>query len=247
MQPCAQVAGWDGIVHTLVQAPPSPAASPSAASPSADSDWALDIDHAVINVPRGQLQAAVAWYCCTFGFEPQQQFDIQTAQSGLHSQVLTHPQGRAQMPINEPSTTNSQIQDFLAENRGTGVQHVALRTTNLLATVEQLQVCGLQRLSVPHDYYDQLRNRPGYCPQLLDWHGVRRQQVLVDWPVTQPQALLLQTFTEPMFEQPTFFWELIERRQYRQAGQCQLAEGFGAGNFQALFEAVERRQHHRVG
>ncbi|MEO1590307.1 MAG: 4-hydroxyphenylpyruvate dioxygenase [Cyanobacteria bacterium J06632_22] len=241
-RPCAQVAGWDGVVHTLVQVENS---TPPAAAVG-DSDWAVEIDHAVLNVPKGQLQPAVAWYAQTFGFQTRQRFDIQTPTSGLHSQVLVHPQGNAQMPINEPSTANSQIQEFLLENRGAGIQHMALRTADLLKTVTRLQTSGLRRLFVPQDYYQQLTHRSGYDAQPIDWTTVRQQQLLVDWPATQPQALLLQTFTEPMFEQPTFFWELIERRQYCESGQAQLAQGFGEGNFKALFEAVERRQQCRT-
>ena len=236
---CAQVSGWAGLRHTLVQA--QPAVERHAVAP-----WAAGIDHAVLNVPHGELGSAVAWYCQMFGFQPQQRFDIRTSTSGLHSRVLAHPQGDAQLPINEPSTANSQIQEFLVENRGAGVQHIALRTPNLIEAVQRLQASGLERLSVPQCYYEQLAGRPGYGAQPMDWCAVREHQLLADWPTTQPQALLLQTFTQPVFDQPTFFWELIERQRYQQAGRLQLAQGFGEGNFQALFEAVEREQRQRA-
>ncbi|MEO0540703.1 MAG: 4-hydroxyphenylpyruvate dioxygenase [Cyanobacteria bacterium P01_A01_bin.105] len=256
--PCAQVAGWGGLTHSLVQTetaavadPALPASASLASAPSAVrhlnasnalSSWTVGIDHAVLNVPGGELQPAVDWYCQVFGFQPQQRFNIQTATSGLHSQVLTHPEGNVQLPINEPSSNNSQIQTFLDENRGAGVQHLALQTPDLVKAVTALCPGGLDRLSVPEQYYQQLTHRPGYVSDALDWQTIRQHHILVDWPEPQPQSLLLQTFTRPIFDQPTFFFELIERRCYQRSGRSHQAQGFGEGNFQALFEAVEREQ-----
>ncbi|MEL6327350.1 MAG: VOC family protein [Cyanobacteria bacterium J06626_23] len=234
----AQVTGWAGLSHTLVQCDPI-------ANTTHSEVWIEGIDHAVLNVPKGDLTVTAAWYRDTFGFQLQQQFTIQTPTSGLYSQVLIHPDGNAQLPINEPSTANSQIQEFLSVNRGAGVQHVALRTGDLVGAIAALRTQKLSLLSVPASYYQQLVQRPGYHPQAADWQAIAQQQILVDWPPEQPQAMLLQTFTDPIFEQPTFFFELIERRRYVEAGQVKVPLGFGEGNFQALFEAMERDQYRR--
>ncbi|HEY9645050.1 MAG TPA: VOC family protein, partial [Chroococcidiopsis sp.] len=201
------------------------------------------IDHAVLNVAAGDLSTAIAWYENAFGFRRQQGFTIQTAYSGLSSQVLVHPQGHAQLPINEPISPSSQIQEFLDCNRGPGIQHVALKTDNSLRAIADLRQRGLRFLPVPPTYYGQLRQRADFWLSELQWQAIAAQQLLIDW---QPhsQALLLQAFTQPIFAIPTFFFELIERRP------CQLtqnpAQGFGEGNFRALFEAVEREQRKRT-
>ncbi|MDJ0690218.1 MAG: VOC family protein [Xenococcaceae cyanobacterium MO_188.B32] len=140
--------------------------------------------------------------------------------------------------INEPTSPNSQIQEFLDINHGSGIQHIALRSTNILQTVAKMRSRGTAFLSVPTSYYRQLQkiysNRS--IPSLADWEwqAIESQQVLVDWHQEKPESLLMQIFTQPIFDRPTFFWELIERRKQ--------AQGFGEANFQALFEAVEREQ-----
>ncbi|MBW4488399.1 MAG: VOC family protein [Trichocoleus desertorum ATA4-8-CV12] len=203
------------------------------------------IDHAVLNVGVGELEPAIAWYEKVLGFQPQQQFAIQTKYSGLRSQVLVHPEGGAQLPINEPTSASSQIQEFLDLNRGPGIQHIALQTDDIVAAIAQLRQRELSLLSVPTTYYTQLQQRPGFDPAATDWQAVTKQQILVDWQSEVSPALLLQTFTQPIFRQPTFFFEVIERQVYRRNGQAQKAQGFGEGNFRALFEAVEREQMRR--
>ncbi|NEP17905.1 MAG: 4-hydroxyphenylpyruvate dioxygenase [Leptolyngbya sp. SIO4C1] len=230
-----QVSGWGPLRHTLVE---QSVASSGAALLEC-------IDHAVLNVPAGSLEAAARWYAQAFGLELQQTFQIQTAASGLCSQVLVHPQGRVQLPINEPSTPNSQIQEFLEHHCGPGIQHLALRSRQLVSAIATLRSRGLSLLPVPETYYQQLPLRCGYRLGLADWQAIARQQILVDWPAQQPAALLLQTFTQPIFGRPTFFFELIERRCYQERGQTKTATGFGEGNFQALFEAIEREQQAR--
>lgn len=205
----------------------------------------IRVDHAVLNVPVGQLERAAAWYEHHLGFVRQQQFAIATAQSGLRSFVLKHPDGNATLPINEPTSSNSQIQEFLELNRGAGIQHVALQTENLVRTVATLRRRGVPFLSVPSTYYRQLQERPGFWREAGDWDAIAQQQILVDWPPAEPQTRLLQTFTQPIFEQPTFFWELIERQTKSTQTGIKRAEGFGEGNFQALFEAIEREQQQR--
>ncbi|HBB35015.1 MAG TPA: 4-hydroxyphenylpyruvate dioxygenase [Cyanobacteria bacterium UBA8803] len=193
------------------------------------------IDHVVLNVAAGNLVKAVQWYQDLFGFQPQQIFTIETEQSSLCSQVMVHPATGMQFPINEPTSANSQIQEFLDVNRGSGIQHIALATNNIVAAIAQLRRQGVSFLEVPLDYYTQLQQR---CPKgelpCAEWQEIIAQQILVDWQEESPEALLLQTFTQPIFNQPTFFFEVIERRFQ--------AKGFGEGNFRALFEAIEREQ-----
>jgi 4-hydroxyphenylpyruvate dioxygenase len=246
----------------------------------------------------------VDWYGQLFGLRPRQSFHIQTAYSGLRSQVLVgEPVGldganRLQLPINEPESATSQIQDFLNHNQGPGIQHIALLTPELLPTVARLRRQEINFLNVPSSYYDQLSQRPKFDAQGLgeDWLEIATQQVLVDWHLDRLEGPLLQIFTQPVFAQPTFFFELIERRKrwlcqlelraweseaaaaevveakdmrgvgltglaegmlplspsqgsanaaLDERSQSGCAEGFGEGNFQALFEAIEREQRSR--
>jgi 4-hydroxyphenylpyruvate dioxygenase len=203
------------------------------------------IDHIVLNVAMGDLETAVTWYMQVLGLQPQQRFEIQTDHSGLCSRVLVHPTSRIQLPVNEPTSANSQIQEFLNFNRAPGIQHIALRTENIVAVLAQLRSAGLALLQVPSTYYAQLKQRTQFQQLQANWAEIEAQQVLVDWQVETPQALLLQTFTQPIFQQPTFFFELIERQAYLQQGHYKWAEGFGEGNFRALFEAIEQEQMKR--
>ncbi|MEL6383590.1 MAG: VOC family protein [Cyanobacteria bacterium J06626_18] len=217
---------------------------PGSVSKNRGLPW-LNIDHAVLNVPSGQLEQAAAWYENQLGFVRRQQFAIATGQSGLRSLVLKHPDGDATLPINEPTSSNSQIQEFLEFHRGAGIQHVALQTGDLVQTVATLRRRGVAFLSVPAAYYQQLRERPGFWPGAGDWEAIARQQILVDWPSEESRIRLLQTFTQPLFERPTFFLELIERQTKLTNTGVKRAEGFGEANFQALFEAIEREQQQR--
>lgn len=247
-----QINGWAHLRHTLVevssqwiaaQAHSQLPDSISLASEFRPEPKLSNIDHVVINVPQGELHAAAAWYQEVLGMVLGQQFDIQTARSGLHSQVLVHPDGPLQLPINEPSSSNSQIQEFLLHNRGAGVQHVALQSGNAVDAIAHFRAQGLSLLNVPSTYYDSLHQRQD-CP-INDLSAISRQQLLIDWPQGGQQGLLLQTFTQPIFAEPTFFFEIIERRSYIEDGQLKAAKGFGEGNFQALFEAIERSQLER--
>jgi 4-hydroxyphenylpyruvate dioxygenase len=261
----AQVAGW-GVNHTLVEGSgfalllPGFAVDASAPTPgSSDAEIVtaapvancyeqvtlIGIDHAVLNVAVGDLEQAVRWYEKTLGFERQQSFAIQTQHSALCSQVLTHPEGTAQLPINEPASASSQIQEFLDANRGAGIQHLALQVANIVQTIAHLRQTGLSFLHVPPTYYRQLRQRPGFELSESTWQTIAQQEVLVDWREELPKAMLLQAFTQPIFGQPTFFFELIERQSYWINQRYQQAQGFGEGNFQALFEAIEREQMQR--
>ncbi|MCW6035377.1 4-hydroxyphenylpyruvate dioxygenase [Spirulina subsalsa FACHB-351] len=200
------------------------------------------IDHLVLNVPTGQLEPVVKWYSEIFDLIPQQQFTIQTEQSGLYSQVLVHPQTGLQLAINEPTSANSQIQEFLDYNGKAGIQHIALRVEHIVKATKHLSLSGVRFLTTPDEYYQDLKGRiPPFPLSPSQWQELEQWQILVEHQparhATQGDALLLQIFTEPIFGEPTFFFELIERRNN--------AQGFGEGNFTALFKAIERQQLQR--
>jgi len=268
----AAIAGWGDWRHTLVEAQSQRYKSvydhvltlpwflasgmdvtlpaiPVSAVPAGDrlhpDTQLLGIDHVVLNVPVGELERAIAWYEAVLGLQRQQRFSIQTQQSGLCSQVLGHPNGSIQLPINEPASANSQIQEFLDINRGAGVQHIALRAASAVAAIAHLRQLGLAFLSVPTVYYDQLRLRPGFPLSEPEWRAIAHHQILADWQSDNPHALLLQAFTQPIFAQPTFFFEIIERKTYCTNQQVLQAKGFGEGNFLALFQAIELEQMKR--
>jgi 4-hydroxyphenylpyruvate dioxygenase len=260
----AQVKGWGDLNHTLIEVADGVSGLPiwecsEMATGGTDTAWTqttrlrslseearfIGIDHVVLNVAAGDLEKAVTWYETVLGFQRQQAFMIQTEYSALCSQVLVHPDGTVQMPINEPASPSSQIQEFLDLNRGAGIQHLALRTVNLVRTIAQLRQQGLSFLQVPPTYYHQLQQRPGFQLSEAVWQAIAQQEVLVDWQKDLPEAMLLQTFTQPIFGQPTFFFEFIERQVYRVNQQYHQAQGFGEGNFRALFEAIEREQMKR--
>ncbi|MGF1513781.1 MAG: 4-hydroxyphenylpyruvate dioxygenase [Elainellaceae cyanobacterium] len=235
------LSGWGALQHTLIESEPLLELPSAIASPAS----IVAIDHAVLNVPYGEMAAAVDWYEAAFGFRRHQSFTIQTERSALYSQVLKHPAGNLQLPINEPTSPTSQIQEFLDINRGAGIQHIALQTADIVAAVEQLRQRGLLFLTVPSAYYETLPQRAGFSLTLAQQQAIAQQQILVDWQRDRAQTLLLQTFTQPIFNEPTFFFELIQRQTHDLQGVLQQAEGFGEGNFQALFEAMEREQMKR--
>ncbi|MEB3358877.1 MAG: 4-hydroxyphenylpyruvate dioxygenase [Synechococcales bacterium] len=258
----AQVSGWGDLRHTLVEwredasgrAEPLPRLATTCecrekrvwrSPPVPSSTWVSGIDHVVVNVPVGELAAAVDWYERALGFQRQQTFDIRTERSALRSQVLVHAGGRVQLPINEPASARSQIQEFLDVNRGAGVQHIALQTPDILTAIAHLRQRGVQFLPVPASYYDQLQERPGFQLTESQQWAIAQQQVLVDWRSDQPDALLLQAFTQPIFGEPTCFFEIIQRQTYAADRTYRQAEGFGEGNFKALFQAIEREQMKR--
>ncbi|MBI4782386.1 MAG: 4-hydroxyphenylpyruvate dioxygenase [Oscillatoriophycideae cyanobacterium NC_groundwater_1537_Pr4_S-0.65um_50_18] len=233
----AQIQGWGDLCHTLVELP--------TIGNAPEAGWITGFDHVVLNVAAGELGKALSWYEQAFGFQRRQAFEIQTDRSALCSQVLTHPAGLAQLPINEPRSPSSQIQEFLNHNRGTGIQHIALQTHGIVPAIAQFRQQGVSFLSVPFSYYEALRQRPGFNLSEAEWQAIAHEEVLVDWQKDLPQALLLQAFTQPIFPQPTFFFELIERRKGWVNQQYHQAQGFGEGNFRALFEAIEREQMKR--
>ncbi|MBZ8180441.1 4-hydroxyphenylpyruvate dioxygenase [Oscillatoria salina] len=208
-------------------------------SRESDRSYFTGIDHVVLNVAKGKLTETVDWYQRVFGFEPEQTFQIETDRSGLYSQVLIHPASGVKLPVNEPVSPNSQIQEFLDVNRGAGIQHIALQTPQIVKVTAKLRQAGVAFLEVPNSYYTELQQRHPELNLVADeWEAIAEQQILLDCQELgerhQRSPLLLQIFTQPIFPQPTFFFELIERRSQ--------AKGFGEGNFRALFEAIEREQ-----
>jgi 4-hydroxyphenylpyruvate dioxygenase len=231
-----KIAGWGAIEHTIFGNVRSVSPEPSHSKQSeCDSRSLTAIDHVVLNVAAGELAAAVAWYRDVFDLAVWQTFDIRTPTSGLASKALVSACGRVRFNINEPSSAKSQIQEFIDANGGAGIQHIALHTPDICRTVDRMQQQGLAFLPIPTSYYSNLRSRTqtGLTGHLtrVEAQTIERLGILVDWHQEAPDALLMQIFTQPIFDEPTFFWEIIERRNR--------AMGFGQGNFQALFEAVE--------
>jgi 4-hydroxyphenylpyruvate dioxygenase len=194
------------------------------------------IDHVVANVELGQMNHWVEFYRQVLGFELFTSFDdkdISTEYSALMSKVMADGAGRIKLPINEPAPgkRRSQIDEFLEFYEGPGVQHIALATDDIIATVSDLQQRGIEFLPAPDDYYRALPDRVGPIDE--DLATLRRLGVLVD---RDDEGYLLQIFTRPVEDRPTLFYEIIQRKG---------AKGFGKGNFKALFEAIEREQARR--
>lgn len=194
----------------------------------------IGIDHVVGNVER--MDEWVSYYEKVMGFTAVQNFsedDISTEYSALMSKVMQSGTGRIKFPINEPAEgrRKSQIQEFLEFYQGPGVQHIAILTNDIISTVSKLQANGVDFLSVPDTYYEDLMERIGEIDE--DIEALRKLGVLVD---RDDEGYLLQLFSKPIVDRPTLFVEIIQRKG---------ARGFGNGNFKALFEALEREQGRR--
>jgi len=196
----------------------------------------LEIDHCVGNVELGDMNKYVDYYRDVFGFSQLIHYDdkvIHTDYSALMSKVMTNGNGRIKFPINEPASgkKKSQIQEFLDWYLDSGTQHVALRTEDIVTTVRQLRDNGVEFLGMPHEYYAALPERVGDVGVPID--TLEELGIEAD---RDEEGYLLQIFTRPIQDRPTFFFEIIERHGSR---------GFGVGNFKALFEAIEREQAKR--
>ncbi|HEY7897847.1 MAG TPA: 4-hydroxyphenylpyruvate dioxygenase [Gemmatimonadaceae bacterium] len=195
------------------------------------------VDHCVGNVELGKMNVWVNFYATVMGFRNLLTFDdkmISTEYSSLMSKVMANGNDRIKFPINEPAAgkKKSQIDEYLEFYNGPGVQHMALATDDIIATVKQLRDRGVQFLSgVPGTYYANLQERIGKIDEPID--ELEKLGVLVD---RDPDGYLLQIFTKPVEDRPTVFYEIIQRKG---------AKSFGAGNFKALFEAIEREQELR--
>ncbi|WP_018717943.1 4-hydroxyphenylpyruvate dioxygenase [Arhodomonas aquaeolei] len=190
------------------------------------------IDHLTHNVARGHMDYWANYYTELFNFREIRYFDIEGKRTGLHSRAMTSPDGRIRIPINESSDDRSQIEEFLREYNGEGIQHIALGTDDICATVDALTGNGLGLMNTPATYYEKVDERvPGHGQDL---EALRERSILIDGAPTEGQGLLLQIFSETVIG-PIFF-EFIQRKGN---------EGFGEGNFQALFESIEEDQMRR--
>ena len=199
------------------------------------------IDHMVGNVGWGEMNKWVKWYEEVMGFVNFLSFDdkqIHTEYSALMSKVMSNGNGRIKFPINEPAKAEkrSQIEEYLDFYEGCGVQHLAVATDDIIATVRQLRANGVEFLPPPpQTYYDAIPKRLGSHMKLMkeDISVLKELSILVD---ADEDGYLLQIFTKPLEDRPTLFFEIIQRMG---------AKGFGAGNFKALFESIERGQANR--
>ena len=198
----------------------------SARAPDGLSPRLIAIDHITHNVHHGRMNHWARFYERLFNFREIRYFDIHGEKTGLRSRALQSPCGKIRIPINEPTDRKSQVEEYLDAYHGEGIQHIALATDDIYRTVEALRRRGVEFMATPHTYYAALDARvPGHGEDL---ERLERDGILVDG---QRGNLLLQIFTQTVIG-PIFF-EVIQRKGN---------EGFGDGNFQALFEAIERDQ-----
>jgi len=191
------------------------------------------IDHVVANVELGKMNEWVEFYDRIFSFTMLKHFDddaISTEYTALMSKVMAGGNGIIKLPINEPAQgkKKSQIEEYLDFYRSPGVQHLALSTSDLQTSIEDIHDRGIETIYVPHEYYPEAKQRLAGVD--LDWDEIERLSILVD---QDDDGYLLQTFSKMLQDRPTVFFEFIERRG---------ATGFGLGNFKALFESIEREQ-----
>jgi 4-hydroxyphenylpyruvate dioxygenase len=196
------------------------------------------VDHCVGNVYEGDMEKYVEYYAQTMGFYNMLHFtdqDISTEYSALMSKVMANGDEKIKFPINEPAEgkKKSQIEEYLEFYRGPGVQHIALATNDIIDSVQELRRRGVEFLHVPDTYYDRevLTERVGSINESIE--DLEELGILVD---RDPDGYLLQIFTKPVQDRPTVFFEIIQREG---------ARSFGAGNFKALFKAIEREQERR--
>ena len=202
------------------------------ADEAANSKGLTYLDHLTHNVFRGNMGKWADFYERIFNFRQIRYFDIEGAQTGLFSKAMTSPCGKIRIPLNESQDEHSQIEEFLKDYKGEGIQHVALGTNDIFASVEAMREVGVKFQESPDTYYEQLNDRvPGHGENL---QRLKADKILLDGAPTEGQGLLLQIFTENMIG-PIFF-EMIQRKGN---------EGFGEGNFKALFESIELDQIRR--
>ena len=199
------------------------------------------VDHMVGNVGWGEMNTWVKWYEEVMGFVNFLSFDdkqIHTEYSALMSKVMSNGNGRIKFPLNEPAKgkKRSQIEEYLDFYESPGVQHIAIATDDIIQTVRQLRSRGVEFLSAPpKEYYTAIPTRLGEHMKIMNENidELEELAILVD---ADEEGYLLQIFTKPVEDRPTLFFEIIQRMG---------AKGFGAGNFKALFESIEREQQNR--
>jgi 4-hydroxyphenylpyruvate dioxygenase len=190
------------------------------------------IDHLTHNVARGNMNKWAGFYEKLFNFREIRYFDIEGQKTGLFSRAMTSPCGKIRIPINESQDDKSQIEEYLREYRGEGIQHIALGTDDIFATVDALRRHGVRFQDTPDTYYEGINARvPGHQEKVEE---LRKRRILIDGNPEKGEGLLLQIFTENVIG-PIFF-EIIQRKGN---------EGFGEGNFKALFESIELDQIRR--
>ena len=206
---------------------------PGAAAREAEASCGLTyLDHLTHNVFRGNMQTWADYYERIFNFREIRYFDIEGQQTGLFSKAMTSPDGKIRIPLNESQDDHSQIEEFLRSYKGEGIQHIALGTNDIFASVDAIRARGLNFQDTIDTYFDGIDARvPGHGE---DVERLRAARILVDGAPSEGQGLLLQIFTENAVG-PIFF-ELIQRKGN---------EGFGEGNFKALFESLELDQIRR--
>jgi 4-hydroxyphenylpyruvate dioxygenase len=188
------------------------------------------IDHFTNNVPQGEMDKWCEFYTKILNFREARFFDIRGAKTGLLSKVMRSPCGKFSVPINEPTESKSQIQEYLDEYKGSGIQHVALLTNDIVSSLESLKNSEIQFLTPPpHSYYEMLPDRVPSVSE--DLPTLEKNAILVDG---DEHGYLLQIFTKNNIG--PIFYEVIQRKGH---------DGFGDGNFQALFDAIERDQKER--
>ncbi len=190
------------------------------------------VDHLTHNVHKGRMDQWASFYERLFNFRETRFFDIQGKATGLKSRAMTSPCGKIRIPINEPSDAKSQIQEYLDTYRGEGIQHIALATDDIYETVEALGKNQVKFMDTPDTYYAALDKRVAGHGE--DLERLKHRRILIDGAPRKNLGLLLQIFTDTVIG-PIFF-EVIQRKGN---------QGFGEGNFQALFEAIERDQIER--
>jgi 4-hydroxyphenylpyruvate dioxygenase len=190
------------------------------------------IDHLTHNVHRGRMSVWADFYERLFNFREIRYFDIEGKQTGLFSKAMTSPCGKIRIPLNESQDDKSQIEEFLREYKGEGIQHIALGTSDIYEAVDIIRRRGIEFQDTPDTYYELLPERiKGHEEDIAE---LKKRQILMDGAPTEGQGLLLQIFTKNVIG-PIFF-EIIQRKGN---------EGFGEGNFKALFESIELDQMRR--
>jgi 4-hydroxyphenylpyruvate dioxygenase len=202
------------------------------ASPNANSAGLHTLDHLTHNVMRGRMNHWAQFYERIFNFREIRYFDIEGKQTALLSRAMTAPDDKIRIPLNESQDEHSQIEEFLREYKGEGIQHIALAVDDIFATVDQLRANGIRFQDSPDTYFDMIDERlPGHGHDVAE---MRKRKILIDGSPETGEGLLLQIFTENMIG-PIFF-EIIQRKGN---------QGFGEGNFKALFESIELDQIRR--
>lgn len=238
----AAIATYGETIHSLVSRRDysgtffprfQPVADGSASMADGDGYGLRFIDHVVGNVELGKMNQWVGFYEKVMGFTELRHFsdeEISTDYSALMSKVVWDGEGKIKFPINEPAEgkRKSQIEEYLEYYGTPGVQHIAMASEDIVTTVEAMRSKGVEFLRIPENYYEDARERVPEIASQVD--ALQRNGILVD---KDEDGYLLQIFTKPVQDRPTVFYEVIERHGSR---------GFGAGNFKALFEAIEREQ-----